>query len=295
MRIAPLLCVLAVSGCVDPAGIEDGSDDTFAAADGKADAPGLTEAEASAVFALASSSTEAVLRDEVGLSARVAKNVAGYVAGKDGRRGTADDQAFDSLDELDAVPYVGANALAALVAHARAAGLVRADALGRHDVSVLFPLSAQGALWPASTPANGGELLPRAVFAKIGMGLFPKIDDAAEYDALRVVAVRFDPCFRTSLAGTCQAQIRLVFQTVGADGANDGSVHALYNLSDADFKTVVAGLRAIAPAEHRAYRPLGTSPALVAQGVDGAYGKALEALVVAHAGAATLAPRPWRG
>src|SRR5262245_27083914 len=78
---------------------EDRENDVFTS--GKADGYELTEAEALAVMKLAGK-PEAKLR-EAGVASRAAANIAKYVAGKDGRRGTADDQTFDSLAELDAI------------------------------------------------------------------------------------------------------------------------------------------------------------------------------------------------
>lgn len=281
--------LLAGGGCLDEdGGVEDGAAEGIAT-DGKADGQALTEAEVFAVLRVANEADPATLTGEVGLSARVAGNVARYRAGADGRPGTADDQRFDSLAELDAVPYVGPRAFARLLAHGR----VDPAMLGRHDVSVLFPLPAAGedALWPASTPARGGALLPAEAFARIGRSLVREVPDDQEYDALRVVALRVDPCFQTRLGGPCQPQARLVFQTLGEEGTNDGAVHALYNLDDADFDGLVAGLRdlrRLAP-ENGAERPLGVSPALAAQGVDGPYGAALRELIASRIGAANLA------
>lgn len=279
--------------CVDDgAGIEDGMDEAFADADGKADGYSLSEAQATAVMATADTLPADKLKSEAGLSTRVATNIANYVAGADKRRGTADDQQFDSLEELDAVAYVGPQALAALVDYAKNAGQVRSDFLGRHDVSVLYPLTkANDRLIKASAAALGGALLPKSAFDKIGRSLVNTVDDAAEYEALRAFAVRFDPCFQTAIGSKCQPQIRVVFQTFDSAQAsvNDGSIHALYNLSDAEFADVTAQLRTIAPSANKKYRPLGVSPALAAQGADGDYGQKLKAVVLSHAGASNLA------
>ena len=207
---------------------------------------------------------------------------------------THDDRTFDSLVELDAIPYVGPVVLETLIRHAEATGKIDAGGLGRHDVSVLLPLPPVGAdlQWTSSTPGLGGALLPRAVFDQIGRSVFKDVDDSQEYDALRVVGVRFDPCFMTSLTAACQPQIRLVFQPLTATGGtHDGGIHALYNLSAAQWTAVVAGLRelvAVAP-ENRAFEPLGVSPALRAQGFDGPYARGLGALITANAGASNLA------
>ena len=290
-----LLSLIAFAGCAtdDADGIEDGEADAFTSADGKTDGYDLTEAQALATMRAAGQLTEAELKSKARLSTRVARNIAKYRAGKDGRPSTPDDQAFDSLAELDAIPYVGPAALAALVDHAEAQPDFDAAALGRHDVSILVPLPARGDLpWKASMAGRGGAVLPRAVFDQIGRSVFRELAEDAEYDALRVIGVRFDPCFTTSLTSACQPQLRLIFQTLSAtSGTNDGAIHALYNLSATDFAAVVARLRELVPQapQNRAYAPLGISPALTAQGMSSAYAKAIGKLITDHAGPATLA------
>ena len=295
--LATSLLVAATASCVDGSGtIEDGADEAILA-DGKADGQTLTEAEVFAVLRLANGSDASALSHDYALTARVARNIVDYRAGADGTLGTADDQAYDSLAELDAVPYVGPKAFRSLLDHAQGADQVDLGMLGRHDVSVLFPLPAAGndVLWPASAAARGGALLPADLFAKIGASLAREIPDDQEYAALRVVGLRIDPCFKTSLGGACQPQVRLIFQTLGqtlgSPGTNDGAVHALYNLDDADFAALVSSLRdlvAKAP-ENRADAPLGVSPALARQGIEGAYGKALRTLILGHVGPSNLA------
>ncbi|MEZ4364982.1 MAG: hypothetical protein R2939_01685 [Kofleriaceae bacterium] len=161
------------------------------------------------------------------------------------------------------------------------------------DVTVLMPLPAPGvdALWPADLAARGGVLLPRAVVDELAA---PSAL-AAAYDALRVIAVRFDPCFLSNWGtATCQPQVRLVLQPVdvAAGRAVDAAVHALYNLEPAELPALAQALRALtaaAPEQAASTRPLGVSPALAAQGVSGVYGQHLRALVTAVAGEANLA------
>jgi hypothetical protein len=294
MRPTPWLFVtttLLLTACIGDGGIEDGVDDAFTTADGKADGYDLTEAQALAVMHVAGSRTESQLR-AAGVAASAARAIARYVAGPDGRRGTADDQELDSLAELDAIDHVGPRALESLLA---AAGSVDERTLGRHDVSILVPLPASGDLpWRAAMTARGGALLPRDVFARIDRSVFKDIEDADEYDALRVVGVRFDPCFTMSLTSPCQPQLRLVFQALSPEddrGTVDGAVHALYNLTTAEHTEVTESLRSLtelAP-QNRAYAPLGISPSLRAQGMSGAYAQQLGAVITRYAGAANLA------
>lgn len=167
-------------------------------------------------------------------------------------------------------------------------------ALGPHDVSVLFPKPSpdnEALFWRASEPALGGPLLPEAEFLRNRRSLSKDVEDGLEYASLRVVAVRFDPCFQHVLGGPCEPQIRLVLQPRDpAAGFFDGAVHALYALSETAWTKVRTGLEGLAPLapEHAADLPLGVSPALATRGLDSPYGRGLKALVLAHAGPETL-------
>ena len=59
-----------------------------------------------------------VFDDDVGLTSLAAQSLIAHRDGPDGQPGTADDDLFDTLDELDAVPYIGPSALATLAAFA---------------------------------------------------------------------------------------------------------------------------------------------------------------------------------
>ena len=113
-----------ISGCVEDE-IEDGESDAFPA--GKADG-GIDEGspEAKAVLALVNDTAldAADLRAGARVTARVAGNITKKRDGADAQAGTADDDTFDTLAELDAVPYVGPATLNALLEMARDRGLL---------------------------------------------------------------------------------------------------------------------------------------------------------------------------
>lgn len=121
-----ILSILALTlpACVDPE-VEDGETDGFAS--GKADG-GIDEGspEALGVLALVNDSglTAAKLKADAGVTARVAGNIVKHRLGADGTAGTADDDPYDTLHELDAIPYVGPATLNALLELARDRGLV---------------------------------------------------------------------------------------------------------------------------------------------------------------------------
>ena len=118
--------------------VEDGETDAFPA--GKADG-GIDEGspEALGVLALVNDAamTAAKLKSEAGVTARVAGNIVKHRDGADGVAGTADDDTYTTLHELDAIPYVGPATLNALLELARDRGLVGGGGSGA-KVSVIF-------------------------------------------------------------------------------------------------------------------------------------------------------------
>jgi len=131
-----ILAILAFTlpACVD-AEVEDGENDGFPS--GKADG-GIDEgsAEARGVLALVNDGTltAAKLKTAAGITSRVSTNIVKHRDGADSAVGTADDDLFDTLAELDAIPYVGPATLHALLDAARDRGLVG----GAAKIEVLF-------------------------------------------------------------------------------------------------------------------------------------------------------------
>jgi phosphatidylserine/phosphatidylglycerophosphate/cardiolipin synthase-like enzyme len=121
--LAPLALAL-VGGCVD-AEVEDAEGDNFRS--GKADGgyeEGSPEARGVLLLVNDASETAATLKSGAGITSRVATNIVKHRDGADGLAGTADDDRFDTLAELDAIAYVGPATLEALVERARDKGLV---------------------------------------------------------------------------------------------------------------------------------------------------------------------------
>lgn len=163
--------------------------------------------------------------------------------------------------------------------------------LSTNDVSVLFPLG-RGDLWPASMPARGGQpLLPRSAVDLPGRPVIRELQGPdATYAGLRVVSLRFDPCFS---GNPCYPQIRLVLQGLSANGAGafDGAFHALYNLTADEFAGLTVRLKALGASapENEGVTRLEVSPSLLAQGMTGAYAAGLRDLVTQYIGAPNLA------
>jgi hypothetical protein len=102
----------------------------------------------------------------------------------------------------------------------------------------------------ADGPARGGALLPAAIYDTSASG--------GDYDSLRAVAFRLDPCFgqlgEITAATVCQAQLRVVFQplTMEVDGtplAQDAAVHAFYALTGPQLIDAVNELSAAREAD----------------------------------------------
>jgi len=121
---AVLALIWAIPACTD-AEVEDGENDAFPS--GKADG-GIDEGtpEAIGVLRLVNDPTEtaASLKSGAGVSTRVANNIVKHRDGADGVANNADDDKYDTLAELDAIPYVGPATLDALLERARDKGYV---------------------------------------------------------------------------------------------------------------------------------------------------------------------------
>ena len=113
------LTSLLVPACATDEG--DAEDGEFDAATGKADSPVEGSADARKILALVNDPgvSDADFDNAIGLSARVAAGIVKHRDGADREPGTADDDLFDTLAELDAVPYLGPTAMRALLAYAR--------------------------------------------------------------------------------------------------------------------------------------------------------------------------------
>ena len=131
--LTTLICT--VPACTTADEVEDGIDDAFP--NGKADG-GIDEGspEALGVLALVNdkSLTATKLKSAAGITIRVSNNITRHRDGADLAPNTPDDDPFDTLAELDAIPYVGPATLNALLEAARDRGLVSMGA----KIDVIF-------------------------------------------------------------------------------------------------------------------------------------------------------------
>jgi hypothetical protein len=152
-----------MAGCSSPDG-GDAIDDDFLGS-GKADGA-ISEGspDALGVLAVVNTLDKDALDDDVGLDARAASGIAKHRAAADAALGTADDDRFDTLAELDKVPYVGKTAFTKLLAYARANGFVPMATTGK-QVSTCHPEYIIGtgvcgdAAWQYERPTPTGMTL----------------------------------------------------------------------------------------------------------------------------------------
>ena len=140
----------------------------FAVVDGTPQALGM--------LALVNDATATVtlLDVDVALDSRAASGIVAHRDGPDGKYGTADDDRFDTIAELDAVYYVGDSALTAILDYASAHGFVATDpddVLGTWD-NVTFTL---------------GE--SELVLAQVNGATYEALDVAAALDKRAVDAI----------------------------------------------------------------------------------------------------------
>lgn len=137
-HLVAILTMLAFAGC-GGGGDEPGDPENGAFGSGKADG-GIdpASAEARAVLALVNDPEVGfdTLDDDARLNAKAANAIIDHRDGEDGEPGTADDNLFDDLAELDAAPFVGQSALNALLSYAIAHGYLVED--GGRTTDVVF-------------------------------------------------------------------------------------------------------------------------------------------------------------
>lgn len=166
-----------------------------------------------------------------------------------------------------------------------------------NDVSILLPLPAPALMDQPPSPnslGNFGPLLPPDAQA-----LLPALDPfRANTDvlpAMRVVAVRLDPCMR-GMVGVegCQAQVRLVLQPLRVDAgavlAEDVALHAFYRLTVAEFTQLLQAVRAWRVAHDGAPRGgmLQVHPALATAGWGSAAAQQFRQLLLGSVGSERL-------
>jgi hypothetical protein len=146
-RLTLLPILLAISPACGTDDAEEDPRDEDVIVDGKSDAFGIHEGtpDAEGILELVNTAPRATLKDEVGLGAVATDGLLKHRAGADGVDDTVDDDLFDTLVELDHVPYVGSTSFAKLLAFARSNGYVPTGPTGPTASDPFDPASCDGA------------------------------------------------------------------------------------------------------------------------------------------------------
>lgn len=190
--------------------------------------------------------------------------------------------------------------LTALIALPAAAGW------GMNDATVVYPLpqseSDMTRLLAPQDQGRGGPLLPATLWQRI-----PPINQGESMvltaRSLRVVAVRFDPCFR--IEGECRSQVRFVWQPIDQASygsttprgleAKDAAVHSFHTLTPIAFRQLMAEYDLLI---RRAGGTVGDAhlqvhPILRQQGLDGRFAQGLRQLLLKYCGEGSLSRITW--
>lgn len=196
--ILKVACVLALTAC-SAQGDEPGDPEHGSFGSGKADGGiDANSAEARAVLALVNDLAIDLdtLDDDAGLNAKAATNIIRHRDGNDRTPGTADDNVFDDLAELDAVPFVGKVALEQLLEYAIEHGYLVADGDTASDV-IFSP-----------------QLLADSHNARVA-----RMIDEAQHSIDIAMYSFSDAAISTALANAVArgVKVRFVFETANAD------------------------------------------------------------------------------
>ncbi|WP_415062362.1 hypothetical protein [Bdellovibrio sp.] len=166
-----------------------------------------------------------------------------------------------------------------------------------NDVSYLLPLPTVvggDALLGLEAPGKGGPLLEPILLGRVPI-LAIDMDREETYQALRVIAVRIDPCFPLPTPQSCQKQIRLVWQPLQEGRrrqthAVDAALHSFYVLSDSEFANLLTDLEAWKtkyPVQTN-FIPLQVHPAWAQQGDRSPALRDFQEIIKKYAGRANL-------
>lgn len=125
-----------------------------------------------------------------------------------------------------------------------------------NDVSILFDLPTESEtlsflIGAGKGPDQNSELIPSSVHDQIKPLILGAIDQPKnEYEALRVVAARLDPCFKYATSEKCFPQLRLVWQPVGKSSQGgltsfDAGLHSFYELSPVQWTSLLQKMNAL--------------------------------------------------
>ncbi len=167
-----------------------------------------------------------------------------------------------------------------------------------NDVTYVFPLPTKDTEFAdlLGIDASGaqGALLSQPLFTELVQPNFPTPANLPH--ALRVVGLRLDPCAGETVvtdAGSCESEIRLVVQPItvaSGIGADDSGVHLIYRVSRAELNAALTDLVSLRNASgvDTAGIPLGPHPAMVKEGLGGAFAQGVNTVILKYVGMSNL-------
>ena len=162
-----------------------------------------------------------------------------------------------------------------------------------NDVSILMPLPKADELprmLQTSSTGTQGALLPRAWLDSIPKPFVVNRPHDKSIEALRVVALRIDPCFKNTATSPCRHMVRMSWQPIMDNTAVDAALHTFYDLSPGDFAKLADELWRLREPYGKdiAGKPLDVHPVLKQQGFGGDYFKALSSTLLSYCGEKSL-------
>jgi hypothetical protein len=165
--------------------------------------------------------------------------------------------------------------------------------LGMNDLSVLIPLPGQSDFDRMIHPGfegGKGQLLPWDTFRFLPVLAVEADPETLYRNHLRVVGIRFDPCFQEGRKAPCRPQIRLVWQPlifVGDQSSTlDASVHTFYELAPGDWEILISELTGISDGDRRI--PLQIHPRILREGHYGPTWSRFRTIIGRFAGESNL-------
>lgn len=168
-----------------------------------------------------------------------------------------------------------------------------------NDVSYLFDLpqaSESNYLLRPNDVGMNGTLFPKKISAPISDLVISYDAPEDNYEALRVVGMRVDPCFKyqIELVEVCHPQIRLIWQPIrildNKVSTFDAAVHTFYDLQESEFKLLISKLQKLKNKFKVSTRniPLSVHPALLNKKTRNDFSRELKKIILETAGETKL-------
>ena len=154
---------------------------------------------------------------------------------------------------------------------------------GLNDLSILLPLPKTPQEEATLLRTTSGPLISDSMLARLPDLINQDPDPKLRLSQLRVVGLRFDPCFAEGDAPVpCRRQIRLVFQPLSTYRGDpitfDAAVHAFYDFNQLQWNEIVSAWKQTAVGDPT--EALQVHPLISRQGLNGAHWAKLREIVL---------------